>query len=115
MSSSEALGLAEKIGVSEAARELGLHNSQLYGWRSKVERVKTRGDDARRAPWPGARPSQRLTALDKARVTTPRTRAGHWGRAANTRRSGQGNDTTHWRMARTIPLVNSKRPSTRNN
>jgi transposase len=39
----EALGLAEKIGVSEAARELGLHSSQLYGWRSKAELVKTRG------------------------------------------------------------------------
>jgi len=39
----EALGLAEKIGVSEAARELGLHSSQLYGWRSKAELLKTRG------------------------------------------------------------------------
>ena len=39
----EALGLAEKIGVSEAARELGLHSSQLYGWRSKAELVKSRG------------------------------------------------------------------------
>ena len=39
----EALGLAEKIGVNEAARELGLHSSQLYGWRSKAELVKTRG------------------------------------------------------------------------
>ena len=35
--------MAEKIGVSEAARELGLHSSQLYGWRSKAELVKTRG------------------------------------------------------------------------
>ncbi len=39
-----------------------------------------------------------MTALDKARVTIPRTRVSHWGREANTRRSGQGNDTTHWRM-----------------
>lgn len=39
----EALGLAEKVGVSEAANELGLHSSQLYGWRSKAELVKTRG------------------------------------------------------------------------
>ena len=35
----EALALAEKIGVSKAAEELGLHSSQLYGWRSKA-RVK---------------------------------------------------------------------------
>jgi len=39
----EALGLAEKVGVSEAAKELGVHSSQLYGWRSKAELVKTRG------------------------------------------------------------------------
>ncbi|MFV0278965.1 MAG: transposase [Parahaliea sp.] len=35
----EALVLAAKIGVSKAARELGLHSSQLYGWRSKA-RIK---------------------------------------------------------------------------
>ena len=39
----EALGLAEKIGVNEAAKELGLHSSQLYGWRSKAQLLKTRG------------------------------------------------------------------------
>lgn len=32
----EALALAEKIGVSKAAKQLGLHDSQLYGWRSKA-------------------------------------------------------------------------------
>lgn len=32
----EALGLAGKIGVAAAARELGLHESQLYAWRSKA-------------------------------------------------------------------------------
>ncbi|MVF14962.1 transposase, partial [Ketobacter sp. MCCC 1A13808] len=32
----EALALAEKIGVAEAAKQLGLHDSQLYSWRSKA-------------------------------------------------------------------------------
>ncbi|NIV49582.1 MAG: transposase, partial [Gammaproteobacteria bacterium] len=32
----EALALAERIGVSAAARELGLHDSQLYAWRTKA-------------------------------------------------------------------------------
>lgn len=32
----EALALAEKIGVAKAAKELGLHDSQLYGWRTKA-------------------------------------------------------------------------------
>ena len=33
------MALAEKIGIPKAAKELGLHDSQLYGWRSKA-RVK---------------------------------------------------------------------------
>jgi transposase len=40
----EALALAEKIGISKAAKELGLHDSQLYGWRSKA-RVKQNQSD----------------------------------------------------------------------
>ncbi|MCD3590407.1 transposase, partial [Escherichia coli] len=32
---SEALKLAERIGVTAAARELSLYESQLYNWRSK--------------------------------------------------------------------------------
>lgn len=32
----EALALAEKVGVAKAAKELGLHDSQLYGWRAKA-------------------------------------------------------------------------------
>lgn len=47
----EALQLAEKIGVHAAAEQLGLHSSQLYGWRSKAELLKSRGeiDEALRA------------------------------------------------------------------
>ena len=32
----ESLVLAEKIGVPAAAKQLGLHESQLYSWRSKA-------------------------------------------------------------------------------
>jgi transposase len=32
----EALALADKVGVPTAANELGLHESQIYGWRSKA-------------------------------------------------------------------------------
>lgn len=31
----KALALAERIGVNKAAEQLGLHASQLYGWKSK--------------------------------------------------------------------------------
>ena len=47
----EVLALAERVGVTDAASELGLSSSQLYGWRQKVQLVKARGqveqDEAR--------------------------------------------------------------------
>lgn len=36
----EALGLAERIGVSKAAEQLGLHDSQLYGRRIKRQQTQ---------------------------------------------------------------------------
>jgi transposase len=39
----EALKLAETVGVNAAAQQLGLHASQLYGWRAKAELLKSRG------------------------------------------------------------------------
>ena len=41
---SEALALAEKVGVSVAARELNLQSSQLYGWRAKAQSTALRGE-----------------------------------------------------------------------
>ncbi|OOP07118.1 transposase [Shigella flexneri] len=38
---SEALKLAERIGVTAAARELSLYESQLYNWRSKQQQQMT--------------------------------------------------------------------------
>lgn len=38
---SEALKLAERIGVAAAARELSLYESQLYNWRSKQQQQLT--------------------------------------------------------------------------
>jgi len=37
----EALKLADKIGVAAAARELKLHESQLYNWRAAAEKKST--------------------------------------------------------------------------
>lgn len=34
----EALKLAEKTGVASAAREPGIHESQIYGWRSAAKK-----------------------------------------------------------------------------
>lgn len=40
----KALALAEKIRVSKAVKELGLHSSQLYGWRSKARAKRDQSD-----------------------------------------------------------------------
>jgi putative transposase len=40
----EALALADKIGVAAAARDLNLHASQLYDWRSKASSQLTKSD-----------------------------------------------------------------------
>lgn len=40
----EALRLAEKVGVAQAARELGIHDSQLYDWRQKAMRRASQSD-----------------------------------------------------------------------
>lgn len=61
----EALGLAEKIGVSAAAKDLGLHSSQLYGWRSKAELVKTRGQVVQEQAKEVARLKRRLAEKEE--------------------------------------------------
>ena len=40
----EALMLAEKVGVSEAAKQLGLHESQFYNWRGKARLRQSQND-----------------------------------------------------------------------
>jgi transposase InsO family protein/transposase-like protein len=40
----QALALAEKIGVAAAARDLDLHDSQIYDWRSKVQTELLKSD-----------------------------------------------------------------------
>ena len=40
----EALGLAEQVGVAGAAKQLGLHESQLYAWRKKARYEASRSE-----------------------------------------------------------------------
>ena len=56
----EALALAEKIGIPKAAKELGLHDSQLYGWRSKARSEKDRSDRERSLAEENARLKRKL-------------------------------------------------------
>ena len=55
----EALKLAADLGIAKAAKQLGLHESQLYAWRKGSEHAKTVNDREVTAPLPlGGRGSQ---------------------------------------------------------
>lgn len=56
----EALALAQKIGVSAAAQQLGLHESQLYGWRGKARSDQTRSAEELRLATENARLKRQL-------------------------------------------------------
>ena len=43
----EALALAERLGVPAAAKQLGLHASQLYGWREKARAERDQSETER--------------------------------------------------------------------
>ena len=43
----EALALAERLGIPTAAKELGLHESQLYGWRVKFRAERDQSETER--------------------------------------------------------------------
>jgi transposase len=43
----ESLSLAKRVGVKEAAKQLGLHESQLYGWRGKADTESNRSERER--------------------------------------------------------------------
>lgn len=45
---SEALKLAEKVGFAAATKQLGLHESQLYAWRSKLRQKESSSDAEQR-------------------------------------------------------------------
>jgi transposase-like protein len=39
----EGLARADRVGIAAAAGQLGVHESQLYGWRAKVRREQDQG------------------------------------------------------------------------
>ncbi|GIX22085.1 MAG: transposase [Gammaproteobacteria bacterium] len=56
----EALALSESIGVSAAARDLGLHESQLYEWRGKARRAQGQSEAERKLAAENARLKRQL-------------------------------------------------------
>lgn len=56
----EALALAARVGVAAAARQLGLHESQLYAWRGKAKREQNQGEAERQLAAENARLKRQL-------------------------------------------------------
>ncbi len=70
---SEALKIAERIGVAAATRELSLYESQLYNWRSKQQHQQTSSErelemstEIARLKRPLAERDEELAILQKA-------------------------------------------------
>lgn len=57
---SEALRLADRVGVGPAAQQLGLQESQLYAWRSKVRQSESRSEVEQRLAEENARLKRQL-------------------------------------------------------
>ena len=56
----ESLALAEKVGIPVAARQLGLHESQLYSWRSKARLSQDKSAEEERLLLENARLKRQL-------------------------------------------------------
>lgn len=61
----EALALAQSVGVAQAARELGLHPSQLYGWRSKQRAIGSQSETERKQAAEIARLKRQMAERDE--------------------------------------------------
>ncbi len=56
----EALGLAEQVGVTGAAKQLGLHESQVYAWRKKARYEASRSETEKELAVENARLKRQL-------------------------------------------------------
>ena len=56
----EALALAERLGVAAAAKDLGLHDSQIYGWRAKARAEQNQSEAQRQLAGENARLKRQL-------------------------------------------------------
>jgi|SRR5690554_6236665 len=61
----EALSLAERIGVKAAAGQLGIHESQLYGWRQKAQQQANKSEAEQRYAEENARLKRQLVEKEE--------------------------------------------------
>jgi len=62
---SEALRLANSVGVSGVAKQLGIHSSQLYDWRSKAQLLRARGEIDEELADENSRPRRHLAEKEQ--------------------------------------------------
>lgn len=61
----QALALADRTGVAKAAREPGLHDSQLYAWRSKQRQQGPASEREQQLATENARLKRQLAGRDE--------------------------------------------------
>ena len=69
---SEALALAAKVGVSEAAEQLRIQTAQLYAWRPKADLLQRHGQNEQKLATENARLKRLLS--EKAQEVAMRAR-----------------------------------------
>jgi transposase len=66
----EALALADRVGVTAAARDLGLQPSQLYQWRAKVQQKKNASEREQALAEENARLKRQLAEISEELAIT---------------------------------------------
>ena len=66
----EALALADRVGVTAAARELGLQPSQLYQWRTKAQQRKNTSEREQSLADENARLKRQLAEMSEELAIT---------------------------------------------
>ncbi|ABM61400.1 transposase IS3/IS911 family protein [Halorhodospira halophila SL1] len=71
----EALALAERVGVSEAAQQLGLQPPQIYQWRTKARNEADRSQRERELAEENARLKRQLSEANEELSITKKAAA----------------------------------------
>ncbi len=66
----EALALADRVGVTAAARDLGLQPSKLYQWRAKVQQKKNASEREQALAEENARLKRQLAEMSEELAIT---------------------------------------------
>lgn len=72
---SEAIKLADRIGVTAAAKQLGLHGSQIYGWKGKERRLESQSEAEKRLLTENARLKRQLSEQEEELAILKKTSA----------------------------------------